>query len=103
MQTQAAQEHQTTSECQANADQMSDECLANVERTEVTPLGQMSPNDIVNLANILLDIDALHQAGHMEPVTFGAIVNLVANTMLKGTGGYLCLNRMQTECPLNAH
>lgn len=68
MTTQAAQEHQTTSECQANAD-------------------QMSPRDIVNLANILLDIDAIHSAGHMEHVTFGAIVNLVANTMLNGTGG----------------
>ena len=80
MQTQVSQEDQTDIELELNAN-------------------RMSPNDLMSLAHILLDIDAIHQAGHMDPATFGAIVNLVARTMLKEGGWYQCF----TKCPLNAH
>lgn len=65
-------------ECPTNVDQMNCECLR---------------NDIQMLANVLLDIDAIHQEGHMEPQTLGAIISLVAWRM----------QQVVTECRPNAH
>lgn len=67
---------------------MSCECQANVY--------QIDRDSIVILAHILEDIDALHQSGHMEGATLGAIVSLVAWRMR------VMGDQIDTECQLNA-
>lgn len=61
--TSAAKCNVNASECVPNADQMLHECDIKV---------------LQMLANILIDIDLLHQQSKMDAQVFGAIVSLVA-------------------------
>ena len=65
------------SECPLNGDQMLDECDLNA---------------LQMLANILIDIDLLHQQSKMDAQVFGTIVSLVAWRM----------DHIATRCNLNA-
>lgn len=67
---------------------MNIECGLNVERMPT----ECQLNDIRMLANILADVDAIHQSGHIDPAAAFAIVALVGERM----------ERMATECQANA-
>lgn len=72
-----------SSECHLNANQMATECASNPYETIA--------NDIRMLAFVLADCDELHQGGHMDTGTYGAIVSLAVYR----------LEQIESECRLN--